>query len=176
MYPKMIDGELRFQFFKFPMVQGPNQMFHLYLSRTVTMFSVFAMVSLVSGVTYGQSGSTAFGGATRLPTPAFGGGSSTTQFGGGSGTTQFGGGSATTTNFGGGSATTNSLPGQSFAPSQGCSSCGQTTPAAPAFDCASCGLPPAPAFNNCGWNYPQLQRGSKAVFPRRPRGRTGCCN
>lgn len=169
-------------------------MFHLYLSRTVSMLGVFAMVSMVSGVTYGQSGSTAFGGgsatrvpapafgggsATRVPTPAFGGGPSTTQFGGGSGTTQFGGGSGTTqfgsgsgttTNFGGSSATTNSVPGQ------GCSSCGQATPAAPAFDCGNCGLPPAPTFNNCGWNYPQLQRGSRAIFPRRPRGRSGCCN
>ena len=189
-----IKAGLRFQFFKFPTVQGPNPMFHLYLSRTVTMFGVFAMVSLVSGVTYGQSGSTSFGGsATRAPAPAFGGGSGTTQFGGsafggGSSTTQFGGGSfgggSSTTQFGGGSSTTGSFqnqsfsPNQSFAPAQDCSSCGQAEPpAAPAFDCSNCGLPPAPAFNNCGWNYPQLQPGSRAIFPRRPRGGQGnCCN
>jgi len=171
-------------------------MFHLYLSRTVTMFGAFALLSLVSGVADAQSG-TSFGGgsASRVPTPAqFGGGSGTTQFGGGgSGTTQFSGGSGpanqfsggsgTTNQFGGGSGTTNQAGGGSGTTNQFSNGSGSTNqsfnqqgqPEQP-LDCSNCGLPPVPNFNNCGWHYPQLQRGSRAVFPNRPRGQSNCCN
>ena len=176
-------------------------MFQSILSKAVTMLgallSVIALASMAPGVASAQSGSTGFGGGGSATSnvPAFGGGSGTSapQFSGGSGTTgQFsGGGSGTTGQFsGGGSGTTGQFSsggsgttgqfngggsGTTVQPAgaQGCAACGQQQePVEPPFDCSQCGLPPVPQFNNCGWQYPQLQpSGFQGIFRRQ----NNCC-
>ena len=77
-------------------------------SKAIALLSVFALVSMVSGVANAQSGTTggsvSLGGSVlqnSLPSELFNAGAGASQFNGGSGTTQFNGGSGTSQFTGG---------------------------------------------------------------------------